>query len=353
MERPCLKVRRELASRALGLLREMDLLDRAFSPRREDAFVFFPLSREPTPVELEALTDRLGQVEVARTDFEPREKPKSLLEILSRALPPDLLEEVPRSFDVVGDIAIVEVSPPLWPHRSILGEALMEVHRRIRLVLAKGGPISGPFRLRELVPIAGSGPTETIHREHGCVFKLDVAKVYFSPRLSYEHARVASQVGAGEVVIDMFAGVGPFSILIARRTGGCLVFAIDINPVAIHYLAENVRLNKVRGLVVPVLADAREAVEKALEGLADRIIMNFPEGAKDFLGYACRALKPEGGIIHFYTFAGAPDPEGEAVRALIEGVEEAGRELRKVLVVRKVRAVGPFRWQVVVDAEVA
>ena len=128
---------------------------------------------------------------------------------------------------------------------------------------------------------------------------------------------------------------------------------MDINPVAIHYLAENVRLNKVRGLVVPVLADAREVVNKALSGLADRVIMNFPEGAHEFLRHACEALRPEGGVIHFYTFAGAPDPEGEALKVFVRGIEEAGRHVRKFLAVRKVKAVGPFRWQVVVDAEVA
>ncbi len=350
MEKPCLRVRREEASRALELLKRAGLLDRSFEPGREGDFVFFPLARHPGPSELRALKTKLSSAEVQLTDVKPRERPTTLLDILSRSIPRELLEEAPRSFDVIGDIAVVELRPGLWPYRRAVGEAIMTLHKRVRLVLAKGGPVSGPFRLRELVPIAGSGPTETAHREHGCVFKLDVARVYFSPRLSYEHARVASQAREGEVVVDMFAGVGPFAILMAKRAPRLLAFAIDINSVAFHYLALNVRANKVMGRVVPVLADARRAAEGALEGVADRVIMNLPERAREFLDAACRALRPEGGVLHFYTFAGAPEPEREALEALRAEVEKAGREVCDILAVRRVRAVGPFRWQVVVDA---
>ncbi len=353
MERPYVGVRRELASRALKVLEELGLLDRSCQPIRREGLVLFPLAREPLGEELTALEERLGRFELGFADFKPREKPKKLLDILSSSIPEELLELVPRSFDVIGDVAIVELSEPLWPYGPVVGSAIMAVHKKVRLVLAKGGPVSGEFRLRELVPIAGSGPTETAHREHGCTFRLDVAKVYFSPRLSFEHARVASQVREDEVILDMFAGVGPFSILAAKRVGSVLAYAVDVNPWAFHYLAQNVVLNKVRGRVVPLLSDARKAVRSGLRGLADRVIMNLPEKAHKFLDAACEALRPEGGIIHFYTFAGAPEPEQEAIRILKEGVEKAGRSVRKILAVRKVRAVGPFRWQVAVDAEVA
>ena len=353
MERPYVGVRRELASRVLRVLKELGLLDRSCRPIRKEGLVLFPLVREPHEDELEVLEEKLGRVEVGTADFRPREKPRRLLDVLSGSLPGELMDLVPRSFDVVGDVAIIELPEPLWPYRSLVGSAIMAVHKKVRLVLAKGGPVSGEFRLRELVPIAGSGPTETVHREHGCIFRLDVAKVYFSPRLSFEHARVASQVREDEVILDMFAGVGPFSILAAKRAGSVLAYAVDVNPWAFHYLAQNVALNKVRGCVVPVLSDAREAVRSGLEGLANRVIMNLPEKAHEFLDAACEALRPEGGVIHFYTFAGAPEPEQEALRVLEEGVGKAGRSVRKILAVRKVRAVGPFRWQVVVDAEIA
>ena len=353
MRRPCLKVPKRLASRAIALLKALGLYERGLRVKREGESVLIPLARWPEESELRELEEGLGRFELSEEDFEPRGERPSLLALLSRSIPSELLDLAPRAFDIVGDIAIVELRPELWPYRRQVGSAIMALHRRVRLVLAKGGPVSGAFRLRPLTPIAGSGPTETAHREHGCVFWLDVARTYFSPRLSYEHARVASQVREGELVIDMFAGIGPFSILMAKRTGLIIVYAIDINPVAIHYLARNVRANKVMGSVVPVLSDAKEVVQRGLSGLADRVVMNLPERAAEFLESACEALRPEGGILHFYTFAGAPEPEHEAVEALRMGVERAGRTIRRVLLARKVRAVAPFKWQVVVDAEVA
>ena len=350
MERECLRVRRAEAERAHHLLKQMGLLDARYEPARSGDFVFFPLSRPPGPDELASLKASLPSAQLARADVRERRRPLSLRELLAKRLPPELVELAPRAFDVIGDIAIVEVPPELWPHRRAIGEAIMAVQKRVRLVLAKGGPVAGTFRVRELVPIAGSGPTETAHREHGCIFKLDVARVYFSPRLSYEHARVASQAREGEVLVDMFAGVGPFSILAAKRKPGLLAYAIDINPVAVHYLALNVRANRVMGRVVPVLADAREAIKAALRGVASRVIMNLPERAHEFLDAACTALRPEGGVVHFYTFASAPEPEREAVEALRAGVEKAGRELARVLAVRRVKEVAPYRWQVAVDA---
>jgi len=350
LEKLCLKVRRGEAEKARELLKRLGLLNGLFEPARSEGAVFFPLAREPSPDELAAMELALSYFELVEARLRPREPRPTLLEVLSRSLPRELLDRAPRSFDVIGDVAIVELQPELWPFRREVGLAIMALQKHVRLVLAKGGPISGPFRLRELVPIAGSGPTETVHKEHGCRFKLDVARVYFSPRLSYEHARVASQARPGELVVDMFAGVGPFSILMAKKAPGLLAYAIDANPVAFHYLAANVRANKVMGSVVPLLSDARVAVEKALRGLADRVVMDLPERAHEFLRAACSALKPGGGVLHFYTFAGAPEPELEAVERLRAGVEEAGREVSEVLVARRVRAVGPFRWQVVVDA---
>ena len=353
MRRPCLRVPKRLASEAIALLKSLGLLERGLKVGREGESVLIPLARWHERGELKELERELASFELSKADFEPREERPSLLALLSRSIPPELLDLAPRAFDIVGDIAIVELRPELWPYRRHVGSAIMALHKRVRLVLAKGGPVSGAFRLRPLTPIAGSGPTETAHREHGCVFWLDVARTYFSPRLSYEHARVASQVRRGEVVVDMFAGIGPFSILMARRAGSIVAYAIDINPVAIHYLARNVRANKVVGSVVPVLSDAGDAVEAALSGLADRVVMNLPEKAVEFVRSACEALKPEGGILHFYTFAGAPNPELEATRALVTSVEQAGRTVKRVLLARRVRAVAPFRWQVVVDAEVA
>ena len=188
-----------------------------------------------------------------------------------------------------------------------IGEAILETHKNIKTVLAKAGAISGTFRLREFTFVAGERKTQTVHKEFGCQYHVDVAKAYFSPRLSHEHMRVASLVQEGETVADLFAGVGPFSVLIGKKNPKVKVYAVDLNPDAVELLKVNVRVNRVENRVFPILGDAREIAQAKLEGLADRVIMNLPETAIDFVDAACQAIKPEGGIIHFYGFVRSPD----------------------------------------------
>src|SRR6266852_2812203 len=136
----------------------------------------------------------------------------------------------------------------------------MEVHPNVRAVFAKSGEVSGAERIMPLRYIAGENRTYTVHREHGCSFKVDLSKVFFSPRLSAEHQRIAHLVDKGERVVDMFTGVGPFAILIAKRVGDVRVEAIDANPQAIELVRENLRLNKVESKVHAHLGDARNIV---------------------------------------------------------------------------------------------
>jgi tRNA (guanine37-N1)-methyltransferase len=181
---------------------------------------------------------------------------------------------------------------------------------------------------------------------------LDVAKAYFSPRLSYEHNRVASLVKQGETVIDLFAGVGPFAIQIAKTHEDVKVYAIDVNPDAVEFLKRNIRLNRVEGKVHPILADAKKVVEERFAGVADRVIMNLPEKAIEFVEAACKALKPDGGIVHFYSFVSA-DVSLENVKLhFIEAVEKCGRKVEKIFFSRLVRATAPYEWQAVIDAKI-
>src|SRR5207253_8226986 len=142
------------------------------------------------------------------------------------------------------------------------------------------------------------------HKEYGCLFKVDLSKAICAPRRSTEHQRVVQLVEKGERVVDMFAGVGPFSILIAKRLGDVRVEAIDANPQAVELLQENVRANKVESKVHAHLGDARKVIQKELTQSAGRVIMNHPSASKDFIKEACDALRPSGGVIHYYTFAG-------------------------------------------------
>jgi tRNA (guanine37-N1)-methyltransferase len=179
---------------------------------------------------------------------------------------------------------------------------------------------------------------------------VDLARAYFSPRLSFEHHRVASQVREGETVLDMFAGVGPFAVQIAKTHKNVRVYSVDVNPYAIEYLKKNIRLNRVNGKVIPILGNSEEVIERKLLGKADRVIMNLPEQAAQFICAACHALKPKGGIIHFYGFLKAPDTLHRVQAGFVQDVERFGRDVKRISHSRLVRATAPYEWQFVIDA---
>lgn len=352
-EAPCLKVPKTCGEKAIILARKLNILNRELKVELSENYVCIPLIREPLPAELDSLREGLLEFEVSTHKFSERVKrPLKLVDVLADRLPPHLLASLPHAIDFIGDIAVVEVPPELEGYARFIGEAILKAHKRVKTVLAKSGAVVGPYRLREFEVIAGVEKTETVHREHGCVFHVDLAKAYFTPRLSYEHIRVASQVGEGETVIDMFAGVGPFSVLIAKKCRNVQVYAIDMNPDAIKYLEKNVALNNVKDKVVPILGDARHVVNKMLKGVANRVIMNLPEKAVEYVDVACEAIRPDGGIMHCYEFESTPDPLETARTRLAEAVKQTNHEIEKILLTRMVRATAPFTWQVVVDAKI-
>jgi tRNA (guanine37-N1)-methyltransferase len=276
-------------------------------------------------------------------------RPHSVLGILKNNVDPKLLPRIKRSFDIIGDIAVIEVSQELASLKRLIAEAIVEVHKGVKTVLCKSGAVGGEFRVRNYEYILGNQKTETMHREHGCRYLLDVTKTYFSPRLATEHLRVASQVSSDEVVVDMFAGIGPFSILIAKKRGA-EVYAVDVNPDAIKYLNENCKLNKVEHLVHPLLGEAREVVLRNLNGIADRVIMNLPSESSRFIDVASLALKSSGGVLHFYLFQSEPNAVEGATEVLRVGIESSGRRVSCIAGGRLVKSVAPHEWQVVVDA---
>jgi len=316
-------------------------------------FICIPLIREPLDEELETLKESLSAFEISSLEFHKLTKRQpTLSDLLEDVLPPHLLASLPHAVDFVGDIAVLEIPQELREHRKTIGEALLKGHKSVRTVLAKSSAVSGEYRLREFEVIAGVEKTETVHREHGCVFHLDLAKAYFSPRLSHEHSRVASQAGEDETVLDMFAGVGPFSVLTAKKREKIRVYAVDVNPDAFRYLKKNVAANRVEAKVTPVLGDVRVIVEERLKGMADRVIMNLPEKAIEYVDVACEALKPEGGTMHYYEFSSEPSPLETVKTRLAEAVRKARWDTSKVLSARVVREIAPYTYQVVVDAQV-
>ena len=349
-----LKVPKELGEKAIRLSVRMGLFHKGLKVKLDNGDLFVPLNRKPQSSHIEDFKETLQQFNVVTQDFTVQVKrPRTAFEIAGDKLPAYLLASFPRSIDFIGNIAIVEIPQELEKHKRVIGEAILEAHKQVRTVLAKSSPIRGVRRLREYEVIAGLPETETVHKEHGCIYHLDVYKVYFSPRLSHEHHRVASLVDENETVIDMFAGVGPFSILIAKTKKDVKVYAVDVNPDAVRYLKKNILANRVLDKVVPILGDARKVIHQKLQGTANRVIMNLPEKAREYIDAACEALKPEGGIIHYYGFAEGPKPLEAAKDELTEVFAKQNRRINKFLFARTVREIAPFKWQVAVDISVS
>ncbi len=353
MRRTGLLIDPVMGETALSVLNELDLVDRRFKVGRSKSKLRIPLARRPNVLELELIETRIGKFSTAEDEFEPHsEKPGSLEAALS-LLPPEARASLPRAFDIIGDLAIVELTPETTPYQSLIAGALIAVHKNIKAVYSKAGPVSGEERVRPLKHLAGETRTTTIHKEFGCSFKVDIAKAFYSPRLSGEHKRVADLVEPEEHVIDMFAGVGPFPILIAKRLSNVTVDAIDLNPEASKLLEENLKLNHVKGLIRVWNRDAREAVlDNELTESATRVIMNHPSQARAFVDTATQALRPTGGILHYYTFADGLEAEAEAVSELEDSLESIDWNIEETLYVGKVRGTSPMAWQIAVDARV-
>jgi len=341
-----------MAELAIQSLAKTGILDRHFCVKSDGQMITLPLLRDPTKVEIDELRKLVPSASLGLGEFEPRKRhPRSLEEALAEHLSPDVLFRLPKSFDVVGDITLLELDSELAPYQTIIAEAIMEVHPNVRSVFAKSGEVSGAERIRPLRYIAGENRTHTTHKEYGCLFRVDLSKAFFSPRLSTEHQRVVQMVEKGERVVDMFAGVGLFSILIAKKVVDVRVDAIDANPQAVELLQENVRANKVEAKVHAHLGDAREVIRKELTQIASRVIMNHPSASKDFIKEACEALRPSGGVIHYYTFAGE-NWEADSRHEVEHEVQASGYVAERVLGIHRVREVAPVRWQVAVDLKV-
>lgn len=349
----CLKVPKCLGEKTLNLANKLGLTEKSLQIQKDKDYLYIPLNREPTEKENVDLKQQLLESQVSRRVFHEKNRyEKTLYETLANALPPNLLASLPRALDVVGDTITIEIPPELEDYKKTVGEAILETHRNVHVVLAKAGKIDGTFRLREFEFIAGEKRTATVHKEYGCSYYVDLAKAYFSPRLSQEHQRVASLSQEGETVVDLFAGVGPFSVPIAKKCKNTKVYAIDINADAIELLKKNVRLNRVESRVYPILGDARQIVYENFEGAADRVIMNLPETSSEFVDVACKAVKPIGGFVHFYGFMRTPQSIEDMKEKFIQEVKKEGRIVEKFTYANAVRETAPYEYQIVLDAKI-
>ncbi len=259
-------------------------------------------------------------------------------------------DELYSAFDQIGQIIVVRIPDSLLSKKKAIGEALLESVHPARSVFYQSSDVSGDFRTRNLEVIAGEDNTETEYKEYGCRFKVDVEKAFFSPRLSTERKRIADLVEDGEVLINMFGGIGMFSI-VAAKMKNCTVYNIDLNPYASKLCEESVKLNKkMKGKVISINGDAAKVVKEQLQNTGDRTLMLLPERSDEFLDSAILATK-SGGMIHYYSHQHA-DKRQDAVEVSKQHYLQVSPIKSEILGGRMVRAVGPRYYQTVVDVRI-
>jgi len=259
-----------------------------------------------------------------------------------------------NAFDMIGDIAVAKLPAPSKEASQALGQAILTRQKNVNTVLSQISCVSGDYRLRKLICIAGENKTTTMHKESGCRFSVDLETCYFSPRLMHERRRIAKLTLPNETVVNMFAGVGCFFIIIANQVPTAKIYSIDINPAAVQFMTENIRINKVYGRVIPMLGDSKTIVQSQLCGLADRVLMPLPEKAIEYLPCAISALKKSGGSIHCHTFEHAnktEDPIQNAKTKIDKKITELGLDY-EIPFSREVRKTGPHWHHIVADIRI-
>ena len=245
---------------------------------------------------------------------------RTLKEALKDKLTPAEIAILKRAYDVIGDIAIIEIPEELEPKEKLIGETLLELQKNIKVVAKKSGIHEGEFRTQGLKVIAGEDRLETLYKENGCLLYLNPETCYFSPRSSTERKRIAELVRPGESILVMFSGISPFPIVIAKNSRPKEIYGIEKNPDAHAYAEKNVQKNKLKNVNL-ILGDVTDAMP---DKVFDRVIMPLPKTGEEFLDIALDHLK-RGGVLHFYDFQNE-DEFGEARKKVLEACDRKGRK---------------------------
>jgi len=333
------RVEKKNAEAAKQAILQRKAFAQGFSAFSDEKFVYFPVSSR---FKLQ------GVVFVDKSFPQATQGAQRLSDALKRVLTPVQLKKLVSSYDLVGDIAILEIPKELESRKKTIAKALLSSNRRLRTVLRKASAMKGKYRVRKFEWLAGKKKTQTVYKESGCSFKVDLAKTYFSIRLSHERLRIAQQVQDGEKILALFAGVGPFPIVIAHRKEVEIV-AIELNPIATRLMRENVLLNGVQNKVRVLQGDVNKLLPAQFGNWADRIIMPLPHTGEDFLDASLCAAK-KGCVIHFYGF-NSMKGKRKFTDVLRVVREKCAKNKRKCVVLQKrvVRPYAPYVVQVVID----
>ena len=348
--------------------RNTQIIDQKSQILHKNDYILYPI------VDNQILIDKIINLIDKEINFDLISKPgipnesykyRTLQEALKGKILDKYSDLIPKSYDIVGHIAIIEFDKfidvdgdELNNYKQSIAEAISSVNKNVRTVYEKKSQIKGKYRLRELAVLYGDDKSETIHKENECIFKLDVKNTYFSPRLVFERRRIVSKgIKEDEIIVDMFAGIGTFSIQIAKNYN-VKIYAFDINPNGFRYMKDNIEINKLKGLILPNNMDVKELLEpenklgQLLRNKASRIIMNLPENSIQYLDVACFLMKESGGIIHFYQFSEKPNPVEKSLKDLEKELKSLNWQIDSIDNSKIVKHYSPKSELVVVDLKI-
>jgi len=320
MLKNCIKVPKLEGENIRRQLNDLGLLDKNYKIKNANSYLYIPIR------DVAGISE---QFNFEQCDVQPLKK--------------NPVKKIGVSYDVIGDIAIIDYSQDA----QTIALDILKTRKHIKVVLAATSHVKGDYRLRDFVLMAGENRTETFHKEFGIKLFVDVSKAYFNPRLSTERNRVTGLTRSDEIVIDMFAGIGPFTIMLSKRARK--VIAMEINPDAFTYLKKNITLNKVKN-VNAYLGDAKK-LSSRFKGVANRIIMNLPHSAFNFLEQAAFMLSERGGTIHYYDIK-EESHLMQTVGDIKKVIEKNDRSIESIYL-KKVRSYAPGQFIIVIDVTVA
>ncbi|MEZ5336135.1 MAG: class I SAM-dependent methyltransferase family protein [Methanolobus sp.] len=240
---------------------------------------------------------------------------------------------------------MVTIDPAIEHLKQYIANGLLEMYPSCNTVVRDLG-ISGQYRIPQRELLVGNN-TETINKENGCLFKLDVSKVMFSKGNLHEK-KLMSSIGSNETIVDMFAGIGYFTIPMAVHAKPAKIIAIEINPESYGFLNENIALNHVENMVEALNGDCGEITPT---GIADRVLMGYVNTTHHYLKQGIEAIRKEGGILHYHETTPEKLIFTRPIRRIEQAALKAGRKV-EITDCRKIKKYSPGVWHVVVDARI-
>ncbi len=317
----CLKIKKEKGELARRFLEKKIWFDRTrLLGKTEKRYLIIPLNPE---ADEKAIKKKFSDAKFENKNLRLLPvRPGNLKYLLKDILTERQTDQIVRSYDTVGDIVVLDIPKRLERLDKSIGWAFKRAHPYVKVVAKKAGKVKGKYRARELKVLTGEKRLHTTYTEAGIPMKLDLGKVFFTPRLGRERQRIANLVKRKEKVLVMFSGIGPFPLMIAKEEPTCRIWAVELNPDAYKNMEDNIRINRMGHIITSVKGDVVKEVPKIGEYF-DRIIMPLPEKAWSYLELALRYTKPQG-MVHFYAFV-----HEEKVKDAIEKIKQKAKKVRK------------------------